>query len=143
MAFQISLETIDAYGRVSTKRFGNDRTLVADALTDAGTLVTKFLAVSDAGTVKHSITLETAAANAATAGANIDAGCTIHCTLADGTGYALKIPAPDPDILGADGSVDLTDGAVIDYVALFESGGHFTVSDGEVIASMRYGELDR
>lgn len=143
MAFNITLEAVDYYGRVTTKRFGNDRSLVADALTDAGALVTAFLAVSLAGTVKHSITVETAAANAASSGANVDAGATIHCLLADGTGYAVKIPAPDPAILGADGSVDLTNEAVIAYVALFKSGGHFTVSDGELIASMRYGELDR
>ena len=143
MAFNISLEAIDAYGRVTNKRFGNDRSLVADALTDAAALVTAFMGVSLAGTVKHSVTVETAAANAATAGANIDAGGTIHTTLADGTGYALKIPAIDPALVNADGSIDLADEAVIAYVALFKSGGHFTVSDGELIASTRYGELDR
>lgn len=143
MAFLISLEAIDAYGRVSTKRFGNDRALVADGLTDAAALLAAFMGVSLAGTVKHTVTVETAAANAPTAGANIDAGATIHCLLADGTGYGLKFPAPDPAIINADGSIDISDELVTTYVALFQDGGHFTVSDGEKIASIRYGELDR
>lgn len=50
----------------------------------------------------------------------------------------LKIPAPNPNIfVGLSGSaanqIDVTDPALIAYVALFDSTGEFLVSDGEQI----------
>lgn len=143
MAFNINVQLVDAYGRTTNRRFENDRATIADALTDAGTLITALEAVSLAAVVKHNIERVTAVGHSASEGANVDTGATIHTVLADGTGYALKYPAPDPAMINADGSVDLADEAIIAYIAQFKSGGHFTVSDGELIASVRYGELDR
>jgi len=143
MALDIAVQLLDAYGRTTTKTFGSDRTTIVDALTDLGTLVTAIEAVSDCAVVQHTVTKKTVVAGSPATGANVDAGITIHCTLADSTGYGLKIPAPDPDMINTDGSVKITDEAILAYVALFQSGGHFTVSDGEVIDDIRFGELDR
>lgn len=142
MAFQVGLEMIDDYGRITTRRFSETDALVADALTAVGALITDFLAVSDMGTVKHDIALQTVATNAPTAGANRDVGGTLHCRLDNGKMYPLKIPSIKATMLNPDGSIDIADGAITDYVANFLTGGKFRVSEGNYITEILYGELD-
>jgi hypothetical protein len=108
-----------------------------------GTFIAAIEAISDCAVVAHAITKRTAVAGSASAGANVDAGMTIHCVLTDSTGYGLKVPAPDATMLNPDGSVKIDDAAIEAFVALFQSGGHFTVSDGEIISTIKFGELDR
>lgn len=143
MALEIAVTLLDGYGRTTTRTYGSDRTTIADGLTDMGTFVSAIEAVSDCAVVGHSITKRTVVAGSPAAGANLDAGMTIHCVLADGTGYGLKCPAPDSDMINTDGTVKIADSAIEAWVALFQSGGHFTVSDGEVVSTIRFGELDR
>ena len=142
MAFGVSIEFVDDYGRSTTCRFSVTDALVADALTSVGALITDFLAVSDLGTVKHDIAVQTVASNAAQTGANKDVGATLHCLLENAKMYPLHIPGIKASMLNPDGSIDLTDGAITDYVANFLTGGKFRVSEGNYVTQVLYGELD-
>jgi len=142
MAFEVGLTLVDDYARTTTRRFTNTATLVADALTQVGAFITLLLAVSDAGTVKHEITTRTVASNAADSGANKDVGGTIHCRLDNGKVYPLHIPCIKAAMLNPDGTIDIADAAITAYVDEFMTGGHFTVSEGNLIDEILYGELD-
>lgn len=143
MAFEIAVTLIDAFSRTSTKRFENTDTLVADAAISLGNLWADFAAVSMMGALKRSIAEVAVFTQAYDAGANVDAGGTLHCRLDNGKLYALKIPAIDPALVNGDGSIDIAAAAITDYVANFELAGKFRVSEGNYITAIEYGELDR
>jgi len=143
MAFLIDVTWLDDYGRTTTKRYGNDRTLLADAITDAAALVAAMADVSDAGSTKYQAIYTGVLSNAAGEGANVDVGATLHATLDNGKGYALKIPMIKAEKVGSGGAIDVTDEDIVTLVALFKSGGHFTVSEGNVIDDVKSGELDK
>lgn len=143
MAFLIDVTWLDDYGRTTTKRYGNDRALLADAITDATALVAAMADVSDAGSIKYQVIYTGVLSNAAVAGANVDTGGTLHCTLDNGKGYALKIPMIMAAKVGTGGNIDVTDADIVTLVALFKTGGHFTVSEGNVIDDVKSGELDK
>jgi hypothetical protein len=143
MALQIAVTWQDAYGRTSTKRYGSDRTLLADAATDAAALIAAMGDISGAGTVKFEVIQVTPAINAPVALSNLDAGATIHCRLANGKLYPLHVPAILATKINSDGSVDVADADIVTFVELFESGGHFTVSEGDLVTAPEYAELDR
>jgi hypothetical protein len=133
----------DAYSRYGSKTFDGVATTVAQAQTDAGALAVDLDAVSLAATVKTRVSVDELIASVPQAGANIDAGATLHCRLDNGKLYGLKIPAVNPSIVNPDGSIDITDVLVTSFVAHFQSGGEFTVSEGNLITAIEYGELDR
>lgn len=143
MAFVISLTAIDAYGRTTSKRFENNRATIADAVTDAGTLVTAWQAVSDLGITKYEIAQATAQSVSAQAGSNLDTGGTVHVSLDNSKLYAIKIPGIKASLINTDGSIDLADEDLIAYVAQFLTGGHLRMSEGNYVTGMRYGELDK
>jgi hypothetical protein len=142
MAFGVSIQLIDDYGRTTTRRYENTQALAADALTDVAALIVDFLAVSDLGTVKHDICVATVAANGAQSGANKDVGGTLHVRLNNGKLYPLKIPGIKDAMLNADGSIKIDDEDVIAYVANFLTGGTFRVSEGNYVTDIVSGELD-
>jgi hypothetical protein len=45
-------------------------------------------------------------------------------------------------MVNPDGSLDIADQAIVDYVANFLTGGKFRVSEGNYITEILYGELD-
>lgn len=142
MAFEVGIELLDAYGRITTRRFSVTDATIADALTSVGGLITDFLAVSDLGTVKHDIATRTVATNAAQAGANKDVGGTLHCRLDNAKMYPLKIPGVKASMVNTDGSLKIADADIVAYVANFLTGGKFRVSEGNYITEILYGELD-
>lgn len=143
MAIDVTFSLVDGYGRSASKRFEGEALLLANAETDAGALLEDFLAVSDMGTTVLTYRLDAPELNAATAGANLDAGATIHCRLDNGKGHALKIPAIKAAMLNPDGTVKINDAAIVAYVANFELAGNYRVSDGNYVTAILSGELDR
>jgi hypothetical protein len=67
----------------------------------------------------------------------------LRVTLDNGKNYALKVPMPHADIILANGDVDISDEDVIAYVALFETGGHLRVSEGNYVTALLGGSLDK
>jgi len=144
MSFLIDVSWLDDYGRSTTKRYENDRTLLADALTDATALVAAMAGISDAGVIKVNIIHSTVAnAAAATAGANVDTGATIHCTLDNGKGYGLKVPMIKAAKVGTGGAIDIEDADIVTFTTLFLTAGHFRMSEGNYITDVRSAELDK
>lgn len=143
MAINVQFSLVDGYGRSASKRFEGTQTLLADAITDGDALWDLFAAVSDMGSSNQAYTQNVAAIVAAGAGANVDAGATIHCRLNNGKGYAFKIPAIKPALVNADGSIDIAAAAITNFIAQFQVGGNYTVSEGNTVAAILYGELDR
>lgn len=143
MAIDVTFAIVDAYARSGSKRFEGTAGTVAQAQTDATALMADFAAVSLAGATKRTFNLSEPVAEAVEAGANLDAGATLHVRLDNGKMHALKIPAIDPALVNPDGSVDLTSAAITDYVANFLTTGAYRVSEGNYVVSLLYGELDR
>jgi hypothetical protein len=145
MAGLLTFTLIDDYGRTTTKRYGTSVATVALAQTAADALLVDMALVSDLGHVKIDaiFPLAVTVPVAAGSGSNVDVGATLHTILESDKGYALKIPAIKATLLNADGSVDIADAAITDFVANFQTGLTMTVSDGEQIATIRSGELDK
>lgn len=143
MAVDVTISLVDAYSRAGSKRFEGVATTVAQAQLDAADLLVDFQAVSDMGTTMLTYSQSVPELNTAVAGANVDAGGTIHCRLNNGKGYALKVPAIKPSLVNPDGSIDISSTAITDLIAHFQTGGEYTVSEGDLIDSVLYGELDR
>lgn len=133
----------DAYSRYTTKTFGAVGTTLAEVQADLAALAADFDAVSLSATVKTRVSAEELISSVPQAGANNDAGATLHCRLDNGKLYPLKIPAISPSLLNSDGSVKVEETAIAALVAHFADGGEFTVSEGNTIAAVEYGELDR
>ena len=144
MSFLIDITWLDDYGRVTTKRYENNRATLSDALTDTTALVAAMADISDAGVVKANIINSTVAdAKGAAAGANVDVGATLHCTLDNGKGYALKIPMIKATKVGTGGAVDVEDTDIVTFTTLFLTAGHFRMSEGNYLVGVRSGELDK
>ena len=135
----------DIYGRTTTKRFETTAATVAAAQGALDDLLDSLADVSDLGQIKvlFECPLVVTTPVAAQALSNIDVGATLHCELASAMGYGLKIPAIKAALLNGDGSVKIAETAITTYVANFETGGAFLVSDGELIAALLSGELDK
>jgi hypothetical protein len=143
MAIDYTVSLVDGYSRSSSKRWEGLATVLATAVTNASGLLADFLGVSDMGTVVDIFSSQVANENAATAGANVDAGGTLHLRLDNGKAYALKIPAIKPSLINIDGSINIAAAAITDFVANFESAGQYRVSEGNYVTKILYGELDR
>lgn len=143
MAINTSFTLVDAYGRTTTKRYEGTSTLMADAITRSASLLGDLLALSDIGSLKITYSQDEISSSAAATGANLDAGMTLHCRLDNGKMYPLKVPVPDATVINADGSIDISNTLVTDFVANFMLAGYFRVSEGNYVVSVVSGELDR
>lgn len=144
---KVTLSAFDAQGRSTTKSFEGEATTVAQQITDMASLIPDFLAVSDLGTVKFSVSVETAETNAVgSAAANKDEGAVLRLALADGKQVSHRIPAPAKDINGVfnyitGGVVDTGHADIVAYIANFEALGAFTIQ-GQTVASVQSGYLE-
>lgn len=144
MAFEVTFTVLDAYGRTTRRTYGSDRATLADVLTDSSTMLGLLEGLSLGAISRYSISqVVPVASPSPTALANVDAGATLHCRMENSKLVGLKVPAIDPALVNADGSVDLTENAVTDFVAAFATGAHWRVSEGNYIVDIVSGELDK
>lgn len=143
MAFDVSFTLRDAYTRTTTRRFTNTRADIADAITDTATMLGYLEALSKMAVVKTEIIKVTTYSTSPESGANVDAGGTLHARLNNGKLYPMRVPALDPALVNTDGSVKLGETAVTNFVGAFASGQNWTVSEGNTVSAVEYGELDR
>lgn len=145
MGIKLSVTMDDAYGRTTTRVYGMEtEALLADLQTNAAALLTALEAVTDLGCTKATLMVPvTSPEFAETAGANVDVGATASGWITDGQKKAsLKVPGIKPALVAADGSVAIA-GATATFLALFEDGADFNLSDGEQIDSWIRAALDR
>lgn len=143
MAFDVTFTLQDAYARRTTRRFTSNKALLADVVTAVATMVTRLEAVSLCAVVKTEISEPTVYASSAQAGANVDAGGTLHGRLNNGKLYPLHIPAIDPNLVNTDGSIKLSEAAITNFADQFSGLGAWYVSEGNTVDAIESGELDR
>jgi hypothetical protein len=143
MAFDVVFTLRDAYSRTTTRRMTNTEADMADAVTDTATMLGYLEDLSGCAVVKTDICKVTTYSTSPEAGSNLDAGGTIHARLNNGKLAPVRIPAIDPDMVNADGSVKLGETAVTNLETALGSGGHWTISEGNTVTNFESGELDR
>jgi len=144
MGFRITFTMLDAYGRTTSRSYDNTKETLADALTQSSAMLALLEGVSGSAVAKYSIASVVAVASPSPeAGANNDAGATLHCLMDNGKMVGIKIPAIDPDLVNTDGTVKLSEAAITDFVGQFATGAFWRVSEGNYISSIRSGELDK
>lgn len=144
MAFEVTFTLIDGFQRLTRKTFSNNRTLIADAITDTAAMITLLESVSGSEVFKTGISQVTNyPAAAGDTGANNDAGATLHCVMDNGKMVGLKVPAFITTKCLGDGGVDLADADVLALVGAFATGEHWRISEGNYIQSLKSGELDK
>lgn len=147
MGTKMTVKMIDAYGRTTSKRLELATDVVATALTD-GVLVAEALADATgcgllSATVLFDLTVTTSSADA---GANLDGGASIQGLLTGTPAkYAtVKLPAPLAAYINPDGTIDLTNMILLQYLNCFtEAVIKLDISDGETVDSWIKGTLDR
>jgi hypothetical protein len=142
--FRVTFTLLDAYGRTTRRSYDNNRSLMADVLTDSATMLGYLEALSGAAVEHYSIAQTVPIASPSPeALSNNDAGATLHCLMDNSKLVGLKIPAIDPAMVNSDGTVKIDDAAVIAFVGAFATDAHWRISEGNYIASVRSGELDK
>ena len=128
----------DAYLRDTTRSYEG----VALAAADVTTMVGLAQAVAAPAIVKARLVRKAviAAPAAAVAGSSTAEAICIICnvTRPDATiaEVNLIVPAPRDTLVGADGSVDITDASVTGFTDLFLTGGNCRLADGSYINSL-------
>lgn len=146
MGATLSMTLTDSYGRTTKRVYGmEDQSLLADYITAAAAFVTALQAVTDLALTRSTFLIEYDAGTfAVTSGANVDVGATASGWLegANGKKASMKIPGIKPALVSSDGSVAVT-GAVATFLAMFEDGADFNLSDGQQIDSWIKAWLDK
>ena len=140
--FQATITLQDAFDRRSTKRFEGDFLDFAAASTALVLLVADLDGLSDAEVISYSVGQKSSYSGSLTGNANLDEGITLSVMKTDNERAVLKVPAPAMSVVNADGTVDITDALVTDYVDNWITGTWY-VSDGDEVASLLSGRLDR
>jgi len=143
--YSCTVEMIDAFGRRASKRFQSDPAMLdfATALTAAGDLAADLAALSELRILAYTVAQRVTYSDTADTGANRDEGATLVVELIDNKRHAMKVPGPIQGVRNTDGTIDVTDAAVLNYVANFLDGSTlWTVSDGETVSQVLSGTLD-
>ena len=144
MAFEVTFVLLDAYGRTTRRTYGNTRTLIADVLTDCTAMIGFLTAQSGCAVSKYYVSQVVTVSNPTPdAGANIDAGATLHCRMDNAKMVGIKIPAFAASLVNSDGTVMIANAAITDFVGAFATGQPWRVSEGNYIQAVVNGELDR
>ena len=148
--FNVHFTLRDAFGRRTRKMYQtediSDLDVGAEFLTaynEAALLMADLQALTLAEVLYYTVQAQVAVVDTADVGANIDEGITLVVDKSDNKAAILKVPAPTLTVVNADGSVDITAGAVTNYHDNFTTSGKFTVSDGEKATALISGRLDR
>jgi hypothetical protein len=139
--FYLSVQLQDDYGRTQNKRFEADVADFATMVTQSGLFLTDLAGLTKLGIITYTISQKSAYSDAITAGANKDAGVTLSLRKDDGEKAVLKVPDVVAGVVLGDGSVDLTNVQLTDFVDNWISG-PWKVSDGETATALLSGRLD-
>jgi hypothetical protein len=136
---------VDDHGRTTHRIFEMaTQTLLADFEVAAQAFCTALQAVTDLGLVRADFIIPVVDPSFAVTGdANKDVGATASGWVQDGNGQkaSKKWPGPKYSLVDADGSIEIT-GAVATFLAMFEDGNDFELSDKSQIATWIKATLD-
>ena len=148
MAFDVRFQFVDVYNRPTFRTWGNSNALIDDVLTDVTAIAALFNAVIEGGLVSVTITQKsTNGAFAADAATNVDDNASIKVLAGDGYNYDYNLPMPIAALINPDGTVDLTNAALIALTDVFGGGAGenwtINVRNPTTIASLVSGVLDK
>jgi len=143
---KLSCTMNDAYGRTTNRVYGmEDQVLLADYVTAYTAALAALEAVTDLGLAKCDLIIPvTGLGWSPIALANVETGGTASGWIDSDLGKkaSMRIPGVKLSLVGADGTISIT-GVVATFLALFETAGDFTLSDGETIESWIRAALDK
>lgn len=149
--FYVTYLLQDSYGRRTRKRYQTEAFAGIDAGADflsaiaaAQALQADISAFSMLDVLSFSINYEETVTDTPTANANVDEGGTLVVSkVASSKRANLKVPGPEAAIRNVDGTLDVADVIVTNFIANFQSGGDFLISDGELVDAVISGRLDK
>lgn len=140
--YPVHVSCIDAYNGIFTKRFEVDAIDYATALTDAAAMITDFETLCAGAVLFYTVATKVLEGETPEALSNRDEGFTWQMDLDNGKRATLKLPAPVKTAAQADRSIDLTNAAVVNFLAHWIDG-PFLISDGETAVGVIKGVLDK
>jgi len=142
MSYKLTLSMVDYYGRTTTRSFQVDAVDFAAAQAVVAAFVPDYEAVTELWVQKSRLVDEVTYTGTVLENANKDEGMTLSVELATpGKKASIQVPGPDRSIRNLDGTIDLTETIMVDFMAHF-TGGSILVSDGEVVDAFLKGTLD-
>ena len=146
MGAKLSCRFVDAYGRTTNRVYGMaDQVLLADYVTAYTAFLAALEPCTDLGLIKCVLMIDvTGLGWTQIAGAKTDVGGTASGFIDSETGKkaSMRIPCVKDALVGSDGTIAIT-GVIATWLAEFETGNDFTLSDGETIESWIKATLDR
>jgi len=143
MAVTANVTLRDSHGRTTTKRIETAFDTLANAKSQMTGWAADWVAVSDLGIAYITYTeKDDAEASDPEDDSNLDVGATFSGETENGKTWVHKIPGIKADLV-AQGVVDLAQEEVTNYFANFEDPQGCLLSDGEQIATLVRGTLDR
>ena len=143
MAFSVSFLMVDAFGRSCNKSYDLRGADYAAATANVTALLPDVEGITGARVVSTILQEKIVRTDAATSGANRDAGITLTVLNSLGEKSTLKIPAPEMGYVDPDGTVDITNGEIVAYYENFESGGNAFVDRNLSAVELVSGVLDK
>lgn len=141
--FPVTLLCVDAYNRKTTRRFLFDDIDLLTAQVNVALWVPVYQAVTELHVLRSTLSDTNYFAGTPTAGANVDEAATFTANL-DTPGKTA--PVQIPGIISAarlgDGTIDMSNAAVVAWAGYYESG-LITLSDGETVTEIKSGLLDK
>src|SRR3972149_9263568 len=144
MAVKCPLSLIDSMGRIETKRVETNETTLADAQGAITDYLIDLAAVTELGSIGSSYS-EMGAGDtfSVTDTSNVDNGATFKVLTGTGKKASHHIPGFKQSLAGGDGSITVSINEVVAYFANFLSGGELRLSDGEYVAQVLSGKMDK
>jgi len=134
----------DSYGRITTKRVETAYEDLDDAQAQIAAYVSDLDEVTDLQLLYVTYSLKDDDESfAGEAGSNVDVGATFQVLTEAGKRAAHKVPGFPASLVGGLGAIDVTQGAVVAYFANFQDPQGCLLSDGEQVAEVLSGTLDR
>jgi hypothetical protein len=141
--FNVTLICKDAYQRKTRRSFKLDDVTLTAAEINVALWVPVYQAMTKLLVIESRLTGVSTYAGAPEAGSNIDEGATFVAALDTPNKYAsVQVPGVIDAARLANGVIDMTNAAVIAWVAFYSSG-LVTASDGETVATIESGLLDK
>lgn len=142
MGWKYSLSLRDNFNGIASRSFDIVAADYAAARVVADAILAASGNLSDAAISEERLTEVLPVASVAGPTSNVDVGITWSFDLGAGKTAAINFPSPVLTVVNPDRSVDLTDPLVVALMTLYENGS-ILVSDGEAVAGVIGGKLDR
>jgi len=140
--FDLHVAAIDAYTREFRKSYQFEAADFAAAEPIASSFLTALGNLIGGDILRYTLSAETTYTDVVTALANKDEAILLTFMKEDNKKATIRVPTPiKADYVNADGSVDLTDAAIVAFAAFFIAG-PFYLSDGETATELLKGKLE-